>query len=173
MLQFIILILLILCIILCIKTLLYSRKEEIVDKISFKETMDLTNLPIVTFTCKGQKLNFLLDSGSMHCHLLTYVAEKLDILKDSRKLSTEINCQKVLGKETILPIEYNTRSYSMKVIVSHASKTIIDQLKEISGITIHGILGSDFLSMYSYILDYEKYVVYAKKKYKDGDNPFI
>ena len=33
-------------------------------KISFKEALDLTELPIVTFIGKGRKLNFLIDTGA-------------------------------------------------------------------------------------------------------------
>ena len=33
-------------------------------RISFKESMDLTELPVVTFYNKDKKLNFLLDTGS-------------------------------------------------------------------------------------------------------------
>lgn len=36
-------------------------------KISFRETMDLVDLPIITFQVSGKKLNFLLDTGANYC----------------------------------------------------------------------------------------------------------
>ena len=33
-------------------------------KISFKEALSLTELPVVTFIGKGKKLNFLIDTGA-------------------------------------------------------------------------------------------------------------
>ena len=42
----------------------YNRKKV---KMSFKESMNLTELPIVTFYNGTNKLNFLLDTGSNLC----------------------------------------------------------------------------------------------------------
>ena len=44
-------------------------------KISFKEAIDLTELPVVTFISKGRKLNFLLDTGANNSILNASVAE--------------------------------------------------------------------------------------------------
>ena len=43
---------------------LYRNKQKEKTKISFKEGLDLTELPIVTFYQNGKKLHFLLDTGS-------------------------------------------------------------------------------------------------------------
>ena len=47
---------------------LYTTIREIVvknrSKISFMESMNLTDLPVITFTNNDTKLNFLLDTGS-------------------------------------------------------------------------------------------------------------
>ena len=41
-----------------------ATKKEINSRISFKEALDLTSLPIVTFENNGRKINFLLDTGA-------------------------------------------------------------------------------------------------------------
>ena len=41
-----------------------TTKKEINSRISFKEALDLTSLPIVTFENNGRKINFLLDTGA-------------------------------------------------------------------------------------------------------------
>ena len=41
-----------------------ARKKVSYDSMSFRETMDLCELPIVTFMNNGKKLNFLLDTGA-------------------------------------------------------------------------------------------------------------
>ena len=46
--------------------LLYKQYKKKFN-ISFKEAMELVELPIITFYNKGQKLNFLLDTGSNDC----------------------------------------------------------------------------------------------------------
>ena len=55
-------------------------------KISFKETMDLLNIPIITFVCNEKKLYFLLDSGSSYSHIspeaVNYIGGKLWIFRN-------------------------------------------------------------------------------------------
>ena len=41
-----------------------STKKELNSRMSFKEALDLIELPIVTFYQGDKKLNFMLDSGS-------------------------------------------------------------------------------------------------------------
>ena len=41
-----------------------ATKKEINSRMSFKEALDLIELPIVTFYQDDKKLNFMLDSGS-------------------------------------------------------------------------------------------------------------
>ena len=48
----------------CFSIILYIIHPKSYNKISFKETLDLTDLPIVTFEQNGNKINFLLDTGA-------------------------------------------------------------------------------------------------------------
>ena len=48
-------------------------------KISFKEALDLTELPVVTFIGKGKKLNFLIDTGANNSILNESVAMKMKL----------------------------------------------------------------------------------------------
>ena len=50
-------------------------------KMSFKEALDLVELPIVTFLNKGIKLNFLLDTGSSQSIINESMLPSLDTKK--------------------------------------------------------------------------------------------
>ena len=43
-----------------------KKIDPAIGKISFRESMDLVQLPIVTFMNNGKKLNFLLDTGASY-----------------------------------------------------------------------------------------------------------
>ena len=58
-------------------------------KISFKEALDLTELPVVTFIGKGRKLNFLIDTGANNSILNESVANKM-----------KLKCEEFDGVET-------------------------------------------------------------------------
>ena len=46
-------------------------------KMSFKESMDLAELPVVTFYQGDKKFNFLLDTGSNYSHISKEAAEEI------------------------------------------------------------------------------------------------
>jgi hypothetical protein len=48
-------------------------------KISFKEALDLTELPVITFIGKEKKLNFLIDTGANNSILNESVAKKMKL----------------------------------------------------------------------------------------------
>lgn len=138
----------------------YSKDRE---AMSFKEAMDLVDLPLITFYNEGTKLNFLLDTGSSmnvinEAILKTLVYTKLE------------GSGTVYGMEgNIMDIDYISMkfthgkdSYSSIFQVINMQKAF-GKIKEEYGVTVHGILGSTFFKDYGYILDFESLIAYSKK----------
>lgn len=162
----IILICKILIILLCVVILakivnaFFSKKEY---KISFGEALDLTGLPIVTFTQGEHKLNFLLDSGANKSVINS------DHLKALRHTPTGEKCT-VFGMEgnsvetyfTTIPFTYKNRSYTEEFQVVDLNSAI-NQVKVESGVNFIGIIGNSFLQKYKYVLDFDENKAYTKK----------
>lgn len=124
--------------------------------------MDLTDLPVVTFYSGHKKLNLLLDTGSSECII------NKDCLSSMWYKETE-KATEVFGMEGNVvknPIIFTTLSYSgLKFDVEMVSVDMAQAfgaIKKESGVTIHGILGSNFFSRYKYILDFDKLMFYKK-----------
>ena len=54
-----------------------ARKKVSYDSMSFRETMDLTGLPVVTFKQGENKFNFVLDTGAFSSIIDSRVLDKL------------------------------------------------------------------------------------------------
>jgi hypothetical protein len=125
--------------------------------IPFKESMDLINLPVVTFINNNVKLHFLLDTGSDDSFITSSITEMLDIKStDSRitNIQTGNGIISSLGRVT-LDISYLDSSYENTFIVSDLDGPF-SNVANSKGIQIHGILGSLFFRKYGYKLDFKK-----------------
>lgn len=142
---------------------LYNTK---IDKVSFKESLDLCDLPIITFLCGNTKLNFLLDTGSTHSHISSAVVKHITT-KEKIKLDTSI---KTIGFDateetqdsTILVLKYKDKDFPIQVFISEAIAKSFEYIKKESGVQLHGVLGNDFFTMYNYTIDFKKCVTYAQ-----------
>jgi hypothetical protein len=138
-----------------------SNKKE--SEMSFGEALDLTGLPIVTFTQGEHKLNFLLDSGANKSVINS------DHLKALRHTPTGEKCT-VFGMEgnsvetyfTTIPFTYKNRSYTEEFQVVDLNSAI-NQVKAESGVNFIGIIGNSFLQKYKYVLDFDENKAYTKK----------
>ena len=138
-----------------------KEKRRRKDKMSFKESMDLTNLPIVTFYTGKNKLNFILDTGSDTSYINARELEKLNY----EKLPYE---GKVLGlgEQSSCPfiktsLYHDNMKFETLMQCIDLSGTF-DAIKSDSGVNIHGILGSKFFAEYKYILDFNELIAYRK-----------
>lgn len=137
-----------------------SRKKK--TKISFKESMDLTELPVITFYNKDQKLNFLLDTGSNISHLTSSILPSLEfdyINKEMPTIGMEGN--KVTNKFCRMTVQYKNQKYEEEFSISNLDNAF-NVVKQESGVQIHGILGSKFFEKYKYILDFSELIAYTK-----------
>ncbi len=133
-------------------------------KISFKEALDLTELPVVTFISKGRKLNFLLDTGANNSILNSSVAESMKLqIEEFEGIETNtaggnINLNSVVN----LDIKYDDkRIYNEYFLLSNMDEAF-NSVKAETGVMIHGILGSNFFTKNKYIIDFDSLALYVK-----------
>lgn len=148
----------------CIIMLWHIHTEKRINrtKMSFKESLDLIGLPIVTFYQGDRKFHFLLDSGATNNCINT---KFLDIMEysDTDKKSSVYGMEGNTVNTGIVNIDlyYKGNHFSDEFISIDISKAF-DEVKRECNIEITGILGSEFLSKYKYILDYKDNIAYMK-----------
>ena len=55
------------------------------------------------------------------------------------------------------------QAYKIELQNGDSIKELFDTIKEDYGVTIHGILGTNFLDKYNYVIDFKDYIIYRKK----------
>lgn len=142
----------------------YREQTKRVD-MSFKEAMDLVELPVVTFYNGNTKLNLLLDTGSNISQINSSVLKALNYRDVEEKSSDVIGIEgnKINTKFCEMAITYKGQEFIGEFCV-HDLDDAFAIVKEESGVQIHGILGSLFFQKYKYILDYESLIAYSKAK---------
>lgn len=129
---------------------------------SFKESLDLTELIIITAYQNNKKLNFLLDSGATDSAINIRELKHLKY-EEMKEVNVffGIDGEQSYSKMVNLQFTINDKSYDTIFQVVDMSQAL-DLIKQESGVTIHGILGNKFFKKYKYILDYNKLAVYKK-----------
>lgn len=145
------------------KTIEDYYKQKKYESMSFKEAMDLAELPIVTFYNKDKKLNFLLDTGSDSSYInksalpsLEYkeINENMNIISGGGSTQSLGCCE--------MTVTYKNQKFVDKFYVSDLDNAF-GIIKSETGVQIHGILGSKFFAKYKYILDFENLIAYSKR----------
>lgn len=143
---------------------IYSYNKELTRnkrKMSFKESLDLAELPVVTFYQDNKKFNFLLDSGSNYSHIDENTAKSIngEIIASPLKItglgeaSSDSICRTVLT--------YKDKKFKVDLHISEMFNTF-ENIKKETGVQIHGILGNKFFQRYKYVLDFEELCAYVK-----------
>ena len=148
-------------------TYLLNLKTELLKyktQISFKESMDLTELPIITLRHKNVKLNFLLDTGSNDSFISSSAFDMLGV--EGTDYSTGIAGHEgviaLVSKKININLRYKKYKYAAELIVSPTLDESFAALREHNGIQIHGLLGTRFLEEHQYILDFAELVARNK-----------
>lgn len=137
----------------------YNRK----DTMSFREAMDLTNLPIVTFYQGDKKFNFLLDTGATLSVINQAVLES--ITHTTTNKTGELYGVDGVKREVSyasINLAYKNKDYTEEFQVLDMQEAI-DQVKAESGVNMVGIIGSEFFRKYKYVLDFDGLVAYSKR----------
>lgn len=149
----------------CLITLaIVLHKGRTKDVMSIKESIDLCELPVVTLYNNEKKFNFLLDTGSTDNHISSKALKHMSYTESDKSLSVYgFNGNADHNKGYNIRLNYKDKEFHIEAYESKALDTSFDMIKKENGVTLHGILGSKFLTKYGYILDFYKLIVYAKK----------
>ena len=136
------------------------------DEISFKETLDLVNVPVITFMHMGanntpKKLNFVIDTGAVMSMLNAEIADECE-LHDYNMKGENYGLDGKPNSNDLKGIQLVYRDKQFKEVVMVNDFPIFRKIKEATGVPIHGMLGSAFLEKYKYVIDFDKYVMYSK-----------
>lgn len=137
----------------------YSQKPKNI--MSFKESLDLADLPIVTFYQGENKFNFLLDTGSTMNIINSNSSFTYTELKEQKGTVTGVGGT----TETTyaeLSLFYKKKEFITTTQVMDLADTF-NTVKQETGVTLHGILGNNFFSKYGYVLNYYDMIAYSKK----------
>lgn len=130
-------------------------------KMSFAESLNLCDLPVVCFKCDGKPFNMLVDSGANNNVIDARIIESYPYKETNYCASLS----GIEGNESpivdFIEIEINHKDevYTDKFQVANVSK-LFDNIKNNSGVTIHGILGNNFFQKYKYILNFDELTFY-------------
>ena len=139
------------------------KENRRVVHMSFMEGMNLTGFPIVSFLNNGNMYNFLLDTGSNVSLIDPKTLEKMTY-EDTGKEITIYGLDGIERTDKIVStnLSYKEKGYRAHFVVTDLSATF-SQIKSEHGVTLHGILGSDFFKAYKYILDFDELIAYSKR----------
>ena len=156
------------CILLVIPALIViiSKIHRQKDNFSFKNAFKLTGLPILIFEQDETDLIFILDTGSSVCVLDESSISKLKDFKylDREDNLVDVNGGKVKRRYGLFKFKCDNIDFENEFLISDLTN-IRESVKEDSGVSIDGIVGSDFFSKYQYIIDFNKYIAFSKKKW--------
>lgn len=139
---------------------LFKNKRKEQTKISFKEGLDLTDLPIVTFRQGNNKLHFLLDTGSNISYINTEAMKDLEVEDLNASSSTVgVGGTDMETKHYNIKIGYRDQEFTEEFGALDLSSAFASIEAE-SGIKLHGILGNKFFEKYKYILDFRELIAY-------------
>lgn len=132
-------------------------------KMSFRESMDLAEMPVVTFYQGDKKFNFLLDTGSNYSHISKEAAKEIQ--------GTMIDAQaKVsgIGEGTTsgvcrATLSYKGTNYDIDLSITDHLTDAFAAIKAETGVQVHGLIGNQFFQKHKYVLDFEELVAYTKK----------
>lgn len=133
------------------------------DAMSFQNSMDLAELPVVTFRQGDKKINFLLDTGSNNCVIDSNILKSIDhkmLDVETNILGLEGNTQKT-GVCTI-KMSYKDKEYEYPYVIQDMSAAF-DSIKKDTGVTVNGMLGSKFFNEFKYVLDFDELIAYSKE----------
>ena len=141
----------------------HTSEKELNSQMSFRESMDLTDLPVVTFYQGNKKVNFLLDTGAQRSVINSIILPTISYV-ESPKSSTiygmEGNLQKVSFVDICLKRDNVIYNEEFQVV---DMTNPFNNIKNDYGVNLHGILSSTFFEKYKYVLDFDKLIAYSKK----------
>lgn len=147
---------------------LFSSRKTKVSKSLPMEVQLPGNLPIITlFNNNGDALNFLVDSGSNISHICeeyyeSLEAELVDTYEEGKIEGLGAVNTGITMCKTFLYDIFNNR-YEVNLSISKQLTDVSNSIEESTGVKIQGLLGTDFLRNYNYVIDFKSLEVYSRK----------
>lgn len=129
----------------------------------FQQGFDLTGLPIVTFNQGDKKFNFILDTGSNRSVIeKSFLADiQHTMLKSGCALSGLEGIEKA-AQSCVIPLTYKDNIYESDFLVTNMLQVLMD-IKQDTGVSVHGLLGSNFFRKFQYVLDFKELIAYSRR----------
>ena len=144
----------------------YYTKKRDEGRISFKESIDLVSLPVITFMSNGRKLNFLLDSGSSTSFINVKSLEgSSHKMLEKRGKTYGMEGVEKDNRTCIVDFQYKTMNFTVELCALDLSMSF-DKLKSDTGVQMDGILGCEFFGKYKSVIDFEELAFYLTDKTK-------
>lgn len=141
-------------------------KEVPQESISIKKYMP-GDLPVITLTNNGIALNFLIDTGSNISHICPSAAALIEHEHLGSNNNTKIAGLGALNQGvTFCTAKFKdtlSKEYEVQLSISAELEETSKYIKESTGVEIHGLLGTDFLQNYKYVIDFKSLEVYVRK----------
>lgn len=144
----------------------FKFKNTILDKkegvVSFENYINLTGLPLIVFEQNGIKYKFIFDTGCEISHL--HIDSKIDkgILENATARSVAVNGDITICQYAGAILYQGDKEFKHVFRASDMSK-LIANIKKSTGLTIEGLIGSDFMKKYNYCIDYKHLIIYRLK----------
>lgn len=139
-------------------------KEVPKESISIKKYMP-GDLPVITLTNNGVALNFLIDTGSNISHICPSAAELVECSNIENSNTRVAGLGAVTQGTSVCSARFKDilgKEYNLQLHISNDLENTVKFIEESTGINIHGLLGTDFLQDYKYVIDFKTLEVYAK-----------
>ena len=141
-------------------------KEVPQESISIKKYMP-GDLPVITLTNNGVALNFIIDTGSNISHICPSAATLIEHEHLGSNNNTKIAGLGAINQGvTICTAKFKdtlSKEYKIQLSISAELEDTSKYIKENTGIEVHGLLGTDFLQNYKYVIDFKSLEIYARK----------
>lgn len=139
------------------------RVNKTPNTMSFREAMDLAELPIVTFRIGEKKANFILDTGANASVINKCILDKIDheVLD---KTHTVMGIEGIASENPCVSINLKYRDqYFQEEFQAIDMSGVFSAMKQESGVVVHGLIGNAFFTKYKYVLDFKDLIAYSKK----------
>lgn len=133
------------------------------DVISFKAGFDLTDMPVITLYQGNKKFNFLLDTGSTDSIIDSNILKEIDYkVKNTVSNLFGMEGQTKQVKSCKITLYFGNKGYTYDYLINDMSQAF-GQIKDSTGVNLHGIIGSKFFNKFRYVLDFAELIAYSKK----------
>jgi len=135
------------------------RRQKLAKRnMSFIESINLTGLPIISFSNNGHIVNMVLDTGSNVCLINKDFLPSLKYeIGETHTGVIGLNGGAEGGDTVFLPLKYKDWEFDFECWAADISE-MVTSLKKEYGVTVHGLLGTGFFQKYKYLIDFNEMV---------------